>query len=64
MCYIEDIQLAVSQMENNKTPGPDGLSKEFYETFSKELFPILVEVFTWNFFKAKPKITKHVDALK
>ena len=48
---IEDIQLAVSQMENNKTPGPDGLSKEFYETFSKELFPILVEVFTAIFDK-------------
>ena len=42
----EDICTALKQMENNKSPGPDGLTKEFYETFSKELIPILRIIFS------------------
>ena len=41
----DDIELALKQMVNNKSPGPDGLTKEFYTAFSKELIPILTEVF-------------------
>jgi hypothetical protein len=32
-------------MDNNKTPGPDGLSVEFYKAFYSELAPLLAEVF-------------------
>ena len=42
----DDIDFALKQMENNKSPGPDGLTKEFYTAFSKELIPILTNVFT------------------
>lgn len=32
-------------MEKNKSPGPDGLTKEFYDTFSSELIPVLIDIF-------------------
>ena len=30
---VEECAAAISSMENNKTPGSDGLSKEFYSNF-------------------------------
>ena len=36
---------AVKQMNKNKTPGPDGLTAEFYLKFWDRLGPLLVEVF-------------------
>ena len=41
-----EIEKTISKMENNKTLGPDGLTKEFYSIFSKELIPVLKEVFS------------------
>ena len=32
-------------MENNKSPGNDGHSKEFYECFWNEIKPIFIEHF-------------------
>ena len=29
----EEIETSMGQMENNKSPGPDGLPKEFYTCF-------------------------------
>ena len=50
---LEDIKLALSQMENNKSPGPDGLTKEFYVTFFEFLGPILVKLYKTVFSKGK-----------
>lgn len=40
----DEIILALRDMENNKSPGSDGLAKEFYSTFSSILIDPLVEV--------------------
>ena len=42
---IEDIQLALKKMNNNKSPGPDGISIEFYKLFWNTVSKDLHEVF-------------------
>ena len=41
----EEIETSMGQMENNKSPGPDGLPKEFYACFLSQLSPILLRVY-------------------
>ena len=40
----KEIATAVSQLANNKTPGPDGISIDFYKVFWKRLAPIFTDV--------------------
>lgn len=42
---LEEIRKALNQMENNKSPGPDGLSKEFYVKYFDLLAPLLVNLY-------------------
>ena len=38
LCQNEDeLLISVKSIQNNKTPGNDGLTKEFYETFWNEI---------------------------
>ena len=41
---IKEIKSALNQMQNNKSPGADGLPKEFYTTFCPELKEELAEM--------------------
>lgn len=42
---LTELKKALSSMRDNKTPGIDGLPKEYYSTFWDEIGPVLVEVF-------------------
>ena len=46
---LDEIIEAINSQQNNKCPGNDGLTAEFYKHFSNELAPILLEVYdSWK----------------
>ena len=46
---LDEIINAINSQENNKSPGNDGITAEFYKQFSNELAPILLEVYnSWK----------------
>ena len=46
---LDEIIKAINSQKNNKSPGNDGPTAEFYKHFSNELAPILLEVYdSWK----------------
>ena len=49
---VAEVITAINDLKPSKTPGLDGLTAEFYQTFKNELAPLLLQNFA-NYYESK-----------
>lgn len=43
---VEEVVDSIALLKNNKSPGTDGITAEFYKSFSNQLAPFLLQFFS------------------